>query len=151
VASEFARTDKVSSGSLPVCTRGVIAARHDGDVSDNCAILFLGLEHNGLQGLGALKETSERLLRSITDGGATCRSSGRRLRREPAPQMLRAGSYPLEQFRKQLRSGRKQPDQNRVALRNSARTINGLAQNSIGYRYTIPQDSNENSLVDSIA
>jgi hypothetical protein len=38
---------------------------------------------------------------------------------------------------KQLRSGRKQPDQNGVGLRNRVRDINGLAQNPIGYRFTI--------------
>jgi hypothetical protein len=42
------------------------------------------------------------------------------------------------EFCKRLRSARKQPDQNEVGLQNRVRDINGLAQNPIGYRYTIP-------------
>jgi hypothetical protein len=44
----------------------------------------------------------------------------------------------LERFRKRLRSSRKRPDQNSGGLQNHLRDINGLAQNPIGYRYTIP-------------
>jgi hypothetical protein len=44
-----------------------------------------------------------------------------------------------ELFGQTLRSGRKQPDQNGGGLQNHFRKINGLAQNPIGYRYTIPQ------------
>jgi hypothetical protein len=44
----------------------------------------------------------------------------------------------LERFRKRLRSSRKRPDQNQGGLQNHLRDINGLAQNPIGYRYTIP-------------
>jgi len=56
--------------------------------------------------------------------------------------MRRHGPNPNEhccEFCKRLRSARKQPDQNGVGLRNRVRDINGLAQNPIGYRYTIPQ------------
>jgi hypothetical protein len=42
-------------------------------------------------------------------------------------------------FRKRSGSGRKQPDQNGDGLRNHFKNINGLAQNPIGYRYTIPK------------
>ena len=45
-----------------------------------------------------------------------------------------------ERFCKWLRSGRKQPDQNGCGLQNHLRKINGLAQNSIGCRYTIPTE-----------
>lgn len=36
-------------------------------------------------------------------------------------------------------------------LPNHISKIKGLAHNLIGYRYTIPQETNENSLADSIA
>jgi hypothetical protein len=39
---------------------------------------------------------------------------------------------------KEIRSGREQPDQNAGELQNLRRNFNVLAQNSLGYRYTIP-------------
>jgi hypothetical protein len=42
------------------------------------------------------------------------------------------------EFCKGLRSARKRPDQNGVALQNPVSNINGLAQSLLCYRYTIP-------------
>jgi len=41
-------------------------------------------------------------------------------------------------FCKWIRSARKRPDEGEGGLQNPLRNINRLAQNSIGYRYTIP-------------
>jgi hypothetical protein len=54
--------------------------------------------------------------------------------------VLHPTSQTRKGFCKGLRSARKQPGGMGGGLQNHLSNINGLAQNSIGYRYTIPQE-----------
>jgi hypothetical protein len=65
--------------------------------------------------------------------------SGFRTRHDPLSRRRAALSWAVESC-KPIGSGRKQPDQKQGSLRDDLININGIAQDLIRYRYTIPQD-----------
>jgi hypothetical protein len=65
--------------------------------------------------------------------------SGFRTRHDPLSRRRAALSWAVESC-KPIGSGRKQPDQKQGSLRDDLININGIAQDLIRYRYTIPQE-----------